>query len=133
MIAASLATVPKVYTLPKQDYSGARTFVERERSQGDGVVAVSLAGVVYGRYLTPPWPVASTGSELEKLENSSGSEWLVYTLPIEIRAFKPELWKVIERDYSVVKVFPGTLNGGEVFVCRKNTREGQELYAKESE
>ncbi len=26
---------------------------------------------------------------------------------------------MIERDYEVVQVFPGTLNGGEVFVCQK--------------
>ena len=24
-----------------------------------------------------------------------------------------------EDDYEVVKVFPGTLNGGEVFICRR--------------
>ena len=119
LIAASVATVHRNYSLPKQDFSGARSFVEHERSQGDGIVAVSLAGVVYGRYLTPPWPVASSASDLEALENRTDSEWLVYTIPIEIKAFKPDLWKVIERDYSVVKVFPGTLNGGEVFVCKK--------------
>ena len=119
IVAASLITVPKNYVLPKQDFSGARNFVERERSPGDGIVAVSLAGVVYGRYLMPPWPVATTASELENIQGRTDSEWLVYTLPIEIKAFKPGLWEVIERDYSVVKVFPGTLNGGEVVVCRR--------------
>lgn len=119
IIAASLVTVPKNYALPKQDFSGARSFVEREKSPDDGIVAVSLAGVVYGRYLMPPWPVATTASELEDIQSRTDSKWLVYTLPIEIKAFKPELWQMIERDYSVVKVFPGTLNGGEVFVCRR--------------
>ncbi len=119
IIAASMVTVPKNYALPKQDFSGARQYVEHEKSPGDGIVAVSLAGVVYGRYLTPTWPVASTAPELESVQDKSHTEWLVYTLPIEIKAFKPELWEVIERNYSVVKVFPGTLNGGEVFVCRR--------------
>lgn len=119
LIAASVATVHRNYSLPKQDFSGARSFIEHERSKSDGIVAVSLAGVVYGRYLTPPWPVATTASDLEALENRADTEWLVYTIPIEIKAFKPDLWKVIERDYSVVKIFPGTLNGGEVFVCKK--------------
>jgi len=130
MIAASVITVPKNYKLPKQDFSGARSFVESERSQGDGIVAVSLAGVVYGRYFTPSWPVASTASELETLEDSSDSEWLIYTLPIEIKAFKPDLWRVIERDYSVVKIFPGTLNGGEVFVCKKKAYTGRNYRAE---
>lgn len=119
LIVASMVTVPKNYVLPKQDFTGARNYIEHQRSDGDGIVAVSLAGVVYGRYLTPHWPVATTASELENFERKSENEWLIYTLPIEIQAFKPDLWKVIERDYSVVKVFPGTLNGGEVFVCKK--------------
>jgi len=130
MIAASMITVPKNYKLPKQDFTGARNYVESERSQGDGIVAVSLAGVVYGRYFTPSWPVASTASDLEKIEGKSDSEWLVYTIPIEIKAFKPELWNVIERDYSVVKVFPGTLNGGEVFICKKKAYVGKNTSAE---
>jgi len=130
MVAASMVTVPKNYKLPKQDFSGARNYVESERSKGDGVVAVSLAGVVYGRYLMPPWPVASSASDLEMMERNSDSEWLIYTLPIEIKAFKPDLWKVIERDYSVVKVFPGTLNGGEVFVCKKKAYTGRNYRAE---
>ena len=86
---------------------------------GGGVVAVWLAGVVFGSYLEPLWPVASTGAELETIQRENERMWLVYTLPIEVKAFRPDLWKIIEKDYEVVKVFPGTLSGGEVFVCQK--------------
>ena len=118
---SSLPTValPKNYALPKQDFSGAKKYVESHAAPGDAIVAVSLAGVVYGSYLTPYWPVAKTGLELEPLQQLNGRVWLVYTLPIEIKAFRPDLWRIIERDYEVVQVFPGTLNGGEVFVCQK--------------
>jgi mannosyltransferase len=119
VIIASLTTLPKNYALPKQNFSGAKNFVERNTASGDGIVAVSLAGVVYGSYLKPHWPVASTGTELETIQNGSERVWLVYTLPIEVKAFRPDLWKIIENDYELVKVFPGTLNGGEVFVCQK--------------
>ena len=119
MITASLITVPKNYALPKQNFSGAKNYVEAHVSPGDGIVAVSLAGVVYGSYLTPYWPVAKTDSELEPFQRVNDRVWLVYTLPIEIKAFRPDLWRIIERDYEVVQVFPGTLNGGEVFVCQK--------------
>ncbi len=120
LIIASLVTVPKNYALPKQDFSGAKEFVERRSANGDKIVAVRLAGVVYGSYLTPYWPVIATDHELEDLHASSNETiWLVYTLPIEIRAFRPDLWTAIERDYEVVRIFPGTLNGGEVYVCQK--------------
>ncbi len=119
VIIASLTTLPKNYALPKQNFSEAKNFVERNTLSGDGIVAVSLAGIVYGSYLEPHWPVANTGTELQTIQNESERVWLVYTLPIEVKAFRPDLWKMIENDYEVVKVFPGTLNGGEVFVCQK--------------
>jgi hypothetical protein len=119
IIAASLVTVPKNYALPKQSFAAAKNFVEVNASPGDAVVAVNLAGVVYGRYLTPFWPVVTKLQELQPLQESNERLWLVYTLPIEIKAFQPELWRTIERDFKVVRVFPGTLNGGEVFVCQK--------------
>jgi mannosyltransferase len=119
MIVASLATLPKNYALPKQNFSGAKNYVESHVSPGDKIVAVSLAGVVYGSYLTPYWPTAKTGPELENIQQGSDRMWLVYTIPIEVKAFRPDVWRMIERDYEVVQVFQGTLNGGEVFVCRK--------------
>ena len=122
VIIASLTTLPKNYALPKQNFSGAKNFVESNIASGDGIVAVSLAGVIYGSYLEPHWPVASTGSELETIQQGSERVWLVYTLPIEVKAFRPDLCKIIENDYELVKVFPGTLNGGEVFVCQKKLK-----------
>ena len=119
LILASLVTVPKNYALPKQDFSGAKNYVELHGSSSDQRVAVSLAGIVYGQYLTPHWPVAATGKDLEILQEGSDRVWLIYTIPIELKTFRPAIWRVIERDFEVTKVFPGTLNGGEVFVCQK--------------
>ena len=119
LILVSVFTLPKNYALPKQNFSGAKSFVESRISPGDGLVAVSLAGIVYGNYLSPHWQAVGTGPELETYQNDNNRVWLVYTIPIEIKAAKPELWRMIQDDYDVVKVFPGTLNGGEVFVCQK--------------
>lgn len=121
LLVASLSTLPRNYSLPKQNFSEAKNYVESHLSKGDGVVAVSLAGIVYGSYLRPYWPVAATGRELTAIELQSDHVWLVYTLPIEVKAFRPELWNMIENHYQVVKVFPGTLNGGEVFVCQRKS------------
>ncbi|QQS41685.1 MAG: glycosyltransferase family 39 protein [Acidobacteriota bacterium] len=118
MVAASLITVPRNYFLPKQDFSGAREFVESARGPNDTVIGASIAGTMYERYYAPDWKTAENKQELESLEGEGGV-WLVYTLSPEIVAFHPEMWKKINTEYDVVKTFPGTLNGGEIYVCRK--------------
>jgi mannosyltransferase len=121
MITASLITVPKNYALPKQDFTGARSFVENTKSSNEKVVAVSIAGTMYGNYFAPDWSVAETGADLVKIENNNEGLWLIYTLSPEIQAFHPEMWQMIEQGYNIVQVFPGTLNGGEIVVCQKRT------------
>jgi mannosyltransferase len=118
MIAASALTVPRCYSLPKQDFAGARDYVEQHRAAGDAVVAVGLAGRAYGSYFAPSWQVAQSKEELESVRHADGQTWLVYTLPIEIQAYHPGVWPMIEKEFEVVKIFPGTLGGGEVVVCR---------------
>jgi len=121
MILASLTTVPRNYALPKQNFSGAREYVESQRLPGENIVAVSIAGMMYGNYFAPNWTTAETGADLENIQQKNGKLWLIYTLSPEIKAFHPDMWQMIEKDYEVVKVFPGTLNGGEIFVCQKRT------------
>jgi hypothetical protein len=53
------------------------------------------------------------------LQQGNKAVWLVYTMPFEIQAFNPEIWRTIQDDYEIVRTFPGTLNGGEVVVCRQ--------------
>jgi mannosyltransferase len=122
MIIASLITVPRNYSLPKQNFSGAREFVESNRSPGETIVAVSIAGLMYGNYFAPQWSVAETSAELENIQQQSEKVILIYTLSPEIKAFHPDIWSMIERDYEVLKVFPGTLNGGEIYVCEKRSK-----------
>jgi mannosyltransferase len=119
MIAVSLLTVPRNYALPKQDFSGAKNYVETNRQPNDRIVAVSIAGDIYERYFASNFAVAKTGADLENVEKTGERIWLIYTLSPEIKAFRPEVWQLIERDYETVKIFPGTLNGGEIFVCRR--------------
>jgi len=118
IIGASAATLQRNYRLPKQDFTGARDYVERHRQPGDAVVAVGLAGMDYGRYFAPHWSVAESQSELEAIRQAHAKVWLVYTLPVEVKAYRPDIWQVIEKEFEVVKIFPGTLGGGEVYVCK---------------
>jgi mannosyltransferase len=126
IIAASIITVPRNYALPKQDFSGAKNYVENNRLPNEEIVAVSIAGEMYGKYFAPEWLTAKTIEDLYNIERKNENIWLIYTLAPEIKAFRPEVWTAIQRDYKTVEIFPGTLNGGEIFVCRKrNTNEEQ--------
>ncbi|MGH9902065.1 MAG: glycosyltransferase family 39 protein, partial [Pyrinomonadaceae bacterium] len=73
MIAASAVTLPRNYALPKQDYTGARDFVEQHRAPGDRVVAVALAGIAYGRYFAPHWSAAQTQAELDAVRENAAT------------------------------------------------------------
>jgi len=117
MIVASAVSLPRAYALPKQDFIGARNYVERVRRPNDGVVGVGLAGVAYQRYFAPHWQVAETAEQLEAIRRTHEQLWLVYTIPVQLKAYRPDVWDLVQRDFEVVETFPGTLGGGEVIVC----------------
>jgi len=118
IIAASAVTVPRCYALPKQDFTGAMAYVEQQRRPGDTVVVVGLAEHVYPVYYAPSWPVAQDEKQLAALRSPAGRTFVVYTLPIELRAIHPDIWKTLQTDFETDHVFWGTLGGGEVYVCR---------------
>ncbi len=129
LILASATTVPRCYALPKQDYTGAQRYLAENGAADDSVVVVGLAGHVYGRYYAPQWYVAHTVQELETFRRSHTKPMLVYTLPIELKAFHADLWQAVEADFEPERTFPGSLGGGEVFVCRERIRTSGERSA----
>jgi hypothetical protein len=116
-VAISATTLPRSYR-PKQDFTGARQYLESVRRPGDEVVTVGLAGLAYQRYYAPEWPFVERRTDLEMIQDRAHGVWLVYTLPVHLKAWVPEIWDVVQRDYEIVRVFPGTLGGGDVVVCR---------------
>lgn len=124
LIAVSLTTVPRNYALPKQDFIGAKDYVESHLPPNGKAVAVNLAGDMFAKYYAPNWLTTRDASTLDELGQQGNDVWLVYTMPFEIQAFSPELWKKIQDDYDVVQTFPGTLNSGEVVVSRRRREVG---------
>jgi hypothetical protein len=118
VLGISIAMVPRNYRLPKQDYSGARDYVERRLGPSETALAIGLAGDLFASYYAPDWHCAKTGEELEAALRDYRRVWLVYTMPIHVRTYHPDMWAVVEREFENTEVFPGTLAGGEVFVCR---------------
>jgi 4-amino-4-deoxy-L-arabinose transferase-like glycosyltransferase len=119
-VAASAATVPRCYALPKQDFPSARDYVEGLRRPGDIVAAAGLAIFAMNGYYAPHWRAVQTAEELRSLLRSGREIWLVYTLPAQIRGFHPEIWAIIQSQFKLERSFPGTLSGGEVYVCRRS-------------
>jgi uncharacterized membrane protein len=118
-VIASAATVPRCYLLPKQDFPSARDYVESLRRPGEISVTVGLANIAMNGYYAPQWRAVQTAEELRSLLQSDRDIWLVYTLPAQIRGFQPAIWAILQEQFKVERAFPGTLSGGEVYVCRR--------------
>lgn len=140
-IALSGATLVANYRLPKQDYSGARDFVRAHAGARDVVLTGGLASYAYGRFYAPQWralerldqisPGAPTdlGGHAPALRHGGdpaapATIWVLYTFPMHLRAVRPDLWDALERDFEVLRRFPGTVGDGAVVVVRRRLPRG---------
>lgn len=121
-IAASAFALPRVYG-PKQDYVGARDFVNRSSAPNDLVATAGLAAYVYRGYFAPQWLVVETADDLLRLRER-GPTWFVMTMPLHFETRYPDMVGELREHFELVREFPGTVGGGEVLVYRSK-REGQ--------
>jgi mannosyltransferase len=124
-IALLARSLPYVYR-PKQDFAGARDFVEGVRRPGEAVVAVGVAAMPFRIYYAPRWQTAATLAELQHIERGSAGTWLVYTLPIELENTYPDIYAAVQRGFRLVRTFDGSLGGGAIYVWRSETRPSVE-------
>ena len=61
-------------------------------------------------------------NRIERSAISGDGAWVLYTLPRYLEAKDPELMTILERDFELVRVFPGTLGDGAVIVRRAAPR-----------
>jgi len=118
IILASLVSLKNNYRCPKQDYSGAMAYIEKNRNDNDQVLVVGLARYPFEHYYVNDWETVETVEELEKIRSSNEQTWLIYTFQDHMRSFYPEILSAIEREFVVAKQFPGTVGGGTVYVCK---------------
>lgn len=123
VFAVAITAVRRCYDPPKQDFSGARKYVEQNLGPRDAVVSVGIAATAYKKFYAPQWPTIDTEAELNQIRLAHSTTWLVYTMPIEIKAEHKDVWRAIEKDFDVIKEFPGTLGDGAVRVCRARAEE----------
>jgi mannosyltransferase len=117
LVLASATTVPTAW-LPKQDYLGARNFVEAERQPGDAIVTVGLATYPYRAFHRTDWDAAESVNALDAIRARAKRTWVVYTIPLQLQGNYPNLMALIRQDFPIIRKFEGTLNGGTIYVCR---------------
>ena len=117
LILLSSISVPFAYG-PKQDYLGAMEYVQRNRVENDAVVMVSLAAFPYSNLYRTDWQTVNSIEELNAIENNADLVWLVYTFPPVLESVSPDLMETIETDFSIDKVFKGSVAGGDIIVCK---------------
>lgn len=118
MMAAFAGTLPRCYALPKQDFIGARDYVEAQRGPRDVIVSAGLAAQQYRNYVASSWKEVRSAREVRELAGTHDNVWLVYSQADYIKPRFPDLWTLIQNECSVEKEFRGTLGEGQVYVCR---------------
>jgi hypothetical protein len=123
LCAVSAVSLPRVWRLPKQDYTGARDFVRARLEPDDRVVGIHMAGKVYRLYYATDWPEADDLASLQSLRARGGRTWVLYTLPGYLEAAQPELMRVLESEFEPMGSFPGSVGDGVIRV-RRSLSEG---------
>jgi hypothetical protein len=116
VVIQSLRMLPRLYHVPKQDLQAALQFVQQQRKSTDRVATIGLTSDVYRRYYHVDWVAVERQSELESLAKDGARVWVVTSFPIHLKSRYPELSARLAEDIRPVRVFPGTLGGGEVQV-----------------
>ncbi len=117
LILLSAISIPFVYG-PKQDYLGALTFITERKNPDDTVVTVGLATFPYKSFYRVEWEAAESSEAVKTIRSRAKRTWLVYTFPIHLRSVYPKIVNGIRSHFQLVKIFPGTVRGGDIYVYR---------------
>jgi hypothetical protein len=121
LILISAVSLPRAYA-PKQDFLAALKFIEAKKEPGDTVAMVGWVAFAYKNLYARDWQEVKTLAELDSIRSRSKHTWLLYTFPTHVRAVYPDIMRAINKDFEIVKQFPGTVGDGSIFVSRSNGR-----------
>ena len=114
MMLANVSSWGFLYQYPKQDYEGALRFVEATQATEDLVVTAGPVMMPYRAYYDRTWQDIESRDELETIRSSHGRVWMLYSFA---EYMEPALAKSIRDGCPPVRVFQGTLGGGNIVVC----------------
>jgi mannosyltransferase len=130
-ICASALSLAPNYRLPKQDYEGARDYVESLRTEGDRVVTIGLASYPFEAYYAPRWQRAEDLAELELVRDEVRGEgartWVVYSFSGYLNEKYPGITEELEMHFEPMDEFDGTLGDGTIYVWRSRARVARPL------
>lgn len=118
LLVASAASLPRDWTIPKQDFEGAMHFVAAESREGDLITTADITTATYRQYYGQDWRAVHNATELQAVRDSvTGKVWMIYTFPRYLALFDSALEATVDRECRTERVFPATLGGGDVVVC----------------
>ncbi len=102
---------------PKQDYAGAINYLQANQQAGDEVAVIGPVAIPYQDYYRETWQPITSQTELEQVQNRARRTWVVYGFPAVVESLYPEVMASLKKDFRVIKVFPGTVGGGEIILA----------------
>jgi hypothetical protein len=117
LVVASLALLPTIWRLPKQDFAGARDFANTARQEQEKVLTVGLASFPYEAYYGGGFTPVDSREELER-ELAGGGALVITTLPVYLRSRRPEIALLLADRGTEIGRFKGSVGDGDVVVMR---------------
>jgi hypothetical protein len=123
MLIVSAMLAARNYALPKQNLPGPIALLAAEGANAASVGVLGWAHVPYLDYYKTGWRQIIAPKDLESLSPTGGSVFVVTAFPERTSRANADVWSVLEKDFDVVKFYPGSLGDGGIFVFRsKNQR-----------
>lgn len=122
LIVASAFSLMRNYRFPKQDFEGAIRFVDAERQQGEPVVTAGASSFPMLDYYAQSWERVETAEQLQAVRRRGRTVWAIYTFPRYLQSWSPPLADLIGKEFTVTRVFLGTVGDGDVYVAKSQPR-----------
>jgi mannosyltransferase len=117
-VLASAALLPRVWRLPKQDFAGARAWVEARLGPGAVGMTAGLATFPYKAWYGGDLLPVATAAELDAALRGGRTGYVITTFPIYLASREPDLAAALAQRGHEVARFPGSVGGGDVVVVR---------------
>jgi uncharacterized membrane protein len=118
LLAGSAYSLMRNYRYPKQDFEDAIAFLGHERQPGDTLLTAGASTYPLSKYYGMTWDDVRSTEQLTQICGQGGRVWIVYTFPRYLEAALPGVMDMIRKSFITVRVFPGTVGDGDVFVAR---------------
>ena len=104
------------YRYPKQDFTGALAYVRQHAAPDATIAAAGLAATAYRVYYAPDIVGIYTPADYHAALGAGRETWVLLTFPRDMQARFAEVFDLLQGDFRLVTIFPGTLGDGHLYV-----------------